>query len=192
MFPGPGVGSRTVTTTQPSFHSDYRWHHELKQLFVRGLERYRTGEIDPLKHFNDQERAVLGSSGLTAQEFFDFVDDHVRYDGDPDWETVLLVNAVRRDYFLSEQHGQFTGHLVSMDELPAKDDKSVGGIPWLARVIQKAEAKLRGEMPPDLMYNCAGDRNFFREHHLHPADFLRRVWAARGDAAPVLAYVQGE
>ena len=64
------------------------------------------------------------------------------------------------------------------------------GIPWLPRIIKKAEAKLRGEMAPDLMYGCGGDRNFFREHRLNPADFLRHVWAADGDEAKVLAYVK--
>ena len=112
--------------TQNRLHSDYRWHHELKQLFVQGLERYRAGEIDPRKHFNEAERAFLASIGLNAQELFDFVDDHVRYDSDPDWETVLLVSAVRRDYFLYMQHGKASTEVVSMDSLPAKDDKSVG------------------------------------------------------------------
>ena len=179
-------------TTPNLPHSDYRWHHGLKQLFVQGLERHRAGEIDPRQHFNEAERAFLASLGLNAQELFDFVDDHARYDGDPDWETVLLISAVRRDYFLTVQHGKPSTHAVSMDSLPAKDDRSVGGIPWLARVIKKAEAKLRGEMPAELMFDCAGDRNFFREHGLHPADFLRRVWAADGDADQVLAYLRGQ
>ena len=179
-----------MTTPNPP-HSDYRWHHGLKQLFVQGLERHRAGEIDPSKHFNEAERAFLAALGLNAQELFDFVDDHARYDGDPDWETVLLISAVRRDYFLTVQRGKPSGQVVSMESLPAKDDKSVGNMPWLARVIKKAEAKLRGEMPAELMFDCAGDRNFFREHQLHPADFLRHVWAANGDANKVLAYLRG-
>ena len=179
-------------TTQNRPYGDYRWHHELKQLFVQGLERYRTGEIDPRKHFHDAERAFLASIGLTAEELFDFVDDHVRYDGDPDWETVLLISAARRDYFLTEQRGMASTEVVSTESLPAKDDKSVGGMPWLARVIKKAEAKLRGELPAEVMFGCAGDRNFFREHKVHPADFLRHVWTARGDADKVVAYLKGD
>ena len=180
-----------MTTTKKLVSSQYRWFHELKQLFVLGIERHRSGELTPEKHFNEQERAVLGSVGLTAHELFDFVDDHVRYDGDPDWENVLLTNAVRRDYFLTVQQGQWSTNLVSMGDLPAKDAR-LDGIPWLARMIKKAEAKLRGEMPPDLMYGCAGDRNFLREHGLNAADFLRCVWAADGDEQKVLAYVRGE
>ena len=179
-------------TTQTRLHSDYRWHHELKQLFVQGLERHRAGEIDPRKHYNEGEQAFLASIGLNAQELFDFVDDHVRYDSDPDWETVLLVSAVRRDYFLNVQHGRASTEVVSTVSLPGKDDNSVGDMPWLARVTKKAEAKLRGEMPAELMFGCAGDRSFFREHKLHPADFLRHVWAADGDASKVVKYVRGE
>ena len=171
--------------------SQYRWHHELKQIFVRGLERHRAGEISPEGHFNEAERAFLASIGLTVQEMFDFVDDHVRYDGDPDWETTLLVNAIRRDYFVDVQQGQWSTNLVDMDGLPAKDAK-LDGVPWLARMIKKAEAKLRGEMPPDLMYGCAGDRSFLREHGLHAADFLRVVWSTDGDEGKVLAFVRGE
>ena len=171
--------------------SQYRWHHELKQIFVLSLERYRSGELRPEQHFNETERTFLASVGLTAHELFDFVDDHVRYDGDPDWEMTLLVNAVRRDYFLTVQKGQWSTHLADMDALPAKDAK-LDGIPWLPRIIKKAEAKLRGEMPPELMYGCGGDRNFFREHGLHAADFLRVVWAADGDEGKVIAFVRGE
>ena len=175
----------------PLTTSQYRWHHELKQIFVLSLERHRSGELRPEQHFNEAERAFLATIGLTAHELFDFVDDHVRYDGDPDWEMVLLIHAVRRDYFLTVQKGQWSTTLVNMGDLPAKDAK-IEGMPWLARMIKKAEAKLRGEMPPDLMYGCSGDRNFLRERGLHAADFLRHVWAADGDEAKVLAYVRGE
>lgn len=169
--------------------SQYRWHHELKQLFVLALERCRAGERRPDRFLSDEQVDYLASIGQTPQELFDFADDHVRGDGDPDWETVLLVSAVRRDYFLAVQHGVAEGKKISMDYLPAKDAR-LEGIPWLPRLIQKAEAKLYGKMPADLMYGCSGDRNFFREHHIHPADFLRHVWAANGDEQKILAYVK--
>ena len=78
-----------------------------------------------------------------------------------------------------------------MDDLPAKDAK-LDGIPWLARMIRKAEAKLHGEMPADLMFGCSGDLSFCREHHLHPADFLRHVWASNGEEGKVLEYVKAQ
>jgi hypothetical protein len=40
------------------------------------------------------------------------------------------------------------------------------------------------------MYGCSGDRRFLREHNLHPADFLRAVWASHGDDQKVLAFVR--
>ena len=60
----------------------------------------------------------------------------------------------------------------------------------LDRLLPKAEAKLRGEMPPELMYVCGGDRKFFRTHQIDPADFLRRVWKARGDYAEIITWVK--
>ena len=177
-----------ATTPHPA-HSQYRWYHELKQLFVQSLERYRVGEHNLDRHFTEAQQEYLASIGMTPQELYDFAEDHAKHDGDPDFETVLLISAVRRDYLLTAQHGQPSDHQIAMDELPPKDAK-LEGIPWLSRLIKKAEAKLRGEMPPDLMYGCAGDRRFCQEHGLHPADFLRHVWAAGGDEQKVLTYVQ--
>ena len=169
--------------------SSYRWYHELKQLFVLALERYRTGERDPARFFTAAQTAYLASIGMKVPELYDFVEDHAKYDGDPDWETVLLISAARRDYLLTVQQGTSSSHTASTDDLPPKDAK-LDGIPWLPRLIKKAEAKLRGEMSADLMFGCRGDASFFREHHLHPADFLRHVWAAHGDEQKVLAYVK--
>ena len=166
-----------------------RWHHELKGLFVQSLERCRAGETDLEEFFTVEQQVFLGSIGQTPREIYDFADDHIHHGGDPDWETVLLISAARRDYFLTVQHGQPSGHTVSMDDLPAKDAK-LDGMPWLARTIQKAGAKLRGEMPAELMFGCSGDLSFFREHHLHPADFLRHVWAANGDERKIVEYVK--
>ena len=167
----------------------YRWYHELKQLFVLAIERYRVGARNPDQYLTEENYAYLESIGMTAQELYDFAEDHAKSDGDPEWETVLLISAARRDYLLVAQHGRTSDHVVSMDDLPTKGDK-LGGIAWLPRIIKKAEAKLRGEMPPELMYGCGGDRNFFREHHLNPADFLREVWAAKGDEQKILVYVK--
>jgi hypothetical protein len=167
-----------------------RWHHELKQLFVLSAERYRAGERDAGRYFTEEQEAYLRSIGQTPQEIYDFAEDHAR-GGEPEWETVLLISAARRDYLSTVQGGMTSAHQISMDDLPPKDAQ-LEGIAWLPRIIKKAEAKLRGEMPPDLMYGCGGDRNFFRQHGLEPADFLRHVWSAQGDEQKVLAYVRGE
>jgi len=91
--------------------------------------------------------------------------------------------------FLKEQGGIPSRHRIAVAALPAKD-ASVANIVWLPRLIPKAEAKLRGEMPPELMYDCGGDRKFFKTHGLDPADFLRKVWDAQGNHAQVIDWVK--
>ena len=177
-------------TTPSPLHVQARWYHQLKQLFVLSSERYRAGERDPLRHFSEEQQAYLFSVGQTPQEIYDFAEDHAK-GGEPDWETVLLISSARRDYLLNVQDGTTSTARISMDDLPAKDAQ-LDGIAWLPRVIKKAEAKLRGEMPADLMYCCGGDRNFFHQHGLDAADFLRHVWAAQGDEQKVVAYVRGK
>ena len=66
----------------------------------------------------------------------------------------------------------------------------MAGVAWLPRLIAKARAKLRGEMPGELMYGCGGDRAFLRRVNIHPADFLREVWSARDDDEKIIEYVK--
>ena len=84
---------------------------------------------------------------------------------------------------------KFSGKIVAPSELPPKPT-AVDGIPWLPRLIVKARAKLRGEMDPDTMFGCGGDRAFFREHQLHAADFLRVTWAAGDDDRKIIEWVK--
>ena len=71
---------------------------------------------------------------------------------------------------------------------PAKTD-SVKGIEWLPRIIPKARAKLRGELPSSLMYGCGGDRRFFKAHDILPAEFLSLVWRHEEDPDAVINWV---
>jgi len=107
------------------------------------------------------------------------VDDALEY-GDFDFETVLADTDIRRRYFIEVMGGKSTGRIVPMHQLPAKSAK-VDGIAWLPRLIAKARIKLRGEMDPDLMYTCTGDRPFLRDHHMTLPQFLQLVWD-EGDA----------
>lgn len=168
--------------------SNYDWPARFKEVFQGGLARYRSGERTPQKLFSKGELEFLASIGCTAQELFDFIDDGIRY-GEPDFETTLLTTAVRRDYFLLEQNGVPSKKLVSMDDLPAKTEE-VDGIAWLPRLIEKARAKLRGEMPPDLMYGCGGDRPFLRGMNVELAEFLRLVWVSGDDNRKIINYVK--
>ncbi len=154
------------------------WKLEFRNVWDRAVAAWRAGQRSPKTMFNAADIAFLAALGCTAQELFDFVDDSLRYD-DLDFETALAVTAIRRAYFLEVMHGQPTGRVVPMSALPAKSAE-VDGIAWLPRLIAKARIKLRGEMNPDLMYGCAGDRPFLRRHGMTLPQFLELV-RDRGD-----------
>jgi hypothetical protein len=167
---------------------NYNWAGNFRDLFEDGMDAYRAGKQDAASMFSDEQVMALRDIGSTAQEIFDFVED-TYLAGEPGVETSLLITAVRREYFFSVQHSRPTGRTIDMDALPGKEEK-LGAIEWLPRIIEKAKAKLRGEMPPELMYCCGGDRAFLREHGIHPADFLREVWAAGDDDERILDFVR--
>lgn len=167
---------------------NYNWPKTLRELFDDGLKAYRAGKQDAQAMFDETQRDFLNANGATPQEIFDFVED-TSLGGEPGFETTLLITAVRREYFLSVQKCQRSSRVIDMDKLSPKSAQ-LGGIEWLPRIIEKAQAKLRGEMPPDLMYDCGGDRAFLREHGIHAADFLREVWAAGNDTARILDFVR--
>ena len=152
-------------------HAD--WQQEFRKVWDRGVAAWEAGRTTPDTMFDKADTAFLARIGCTAQELFDFVDDGQVY-GEPDFATTLAVTAIRRDYFLNVLHGQPAGRIASMASLPAKSD-AVDGIAWLPRLIVKARLKLRGEMPAELMYGCAGDRPFLRERNLDLPRFLELV-----------------
>jgi len=119
---------------------------------------------------------------------FDFVDDSLGWD-DLDYETVLAVTEIRRAYFLKVMQGKATGRVIPMGTLPAKT-AAVDGIAWLPRLIAKARIKLRGEMDPDLMYGCGGDRPFLRQHHMALPQFLQLVWDKGDDDRAIVDAVK--
>ena len=138
--------------------------------------------------FSSADTAFLAGIGCTAQELFDFVDDAQQY-GDLDYATAAAVTGLRRDYFLNVLGGQSTGNVASMASLPAKSAK-VDGIAWLPRLIVKARLKLRGEMPADLMYGCAGDRPFLREMKMDLPGFLALIRDAGADDTRIVSEVK--
>ena len=149
--------------------SDYTWDVTFRKLWEKAVAQYTAGNRGVATYYDP----FLDTIGYTAQELYDFAEDWVKYQ-EPSFETALLIAAARRDYFLVIQKGQRSTKRIRMEDLPAKT-ASVAGLEWLPRVIQKARAKLRGEMPDDLMFGCGGDRNFFKKVNVHPADFLRVV-----------------
>ncbi|MFM1768594.1 MAG: hypothetical protein RJA22_1123 [Verrucomicrobiota bacterium] len=164
------------------------WQTSFRQVYERGLAAWQAGRKSPATMFDAADAAFLASIGHTCQELFDFVDDRQRY-GEPDAATALAVAALRRDYFLQVQHGQPSGRIFPMDQLPPKP-QAVDGIPWLPRFLVKARLKLRGEMPPELMYGCGGDRDFVRRMGLSLPGFLELVWRHGDDDRAIITAVK--
>lgn len=164
------------------------WRETFTKLFHPAVRKYQEGHQKAAGLIEPGDADFLASIGYSEQEFFDFVEDFAK-GGEPTLETALAIAEVRRDYFLKEQKGQRSTRQIDMAALPSKDAE-VEGIGWLPRILPKAEAKLRGEMPPELMYGCGGDRKFFRTNGLDPAEFLRQVWKANGDHHAVIAWVK--
>jgi len=166
----------------------FDWTVEFQRIYQQTVAAYRAGERKVETVFKPDEVKFLAAHGQTPQEIFDFVEDAVN-DGSPDYGTALLIAAARRDYFLVVQQGKPSGKRRSDDDFPKKSD-SIAGIPWLPRIIEKARARLRGELPPDLMYGCGGDRKFLRSYDLPPADFLRFVWSAGEETGKIVDYIK--
>lgn len=169
------------------------WNNAFLELFDRCVAAYRAGNQQFETHYDADDLALLARIGCKTREFFDFVEDYCE-DGEPSPSTALLVAAVRRDYFLTVQQGQGASgsRILTRDDVPTFGDE-LDGIPYLPRILAKARAKLRGELDPDLMFGCGGDRNFLKNHGgIHPADFLRQVWAAKDDDRKLAAWVENQ
>ena len=89
------------------------------------------------------------------------------------------------------QNGKPSDLEVGRDELPSFGEE-IGGIAYLPRILTKARAKLAGELHPDVMFSCGGDRSFLLEQgDIHATDFLRRVWASDGDDQKIVDWLKG-
>ena len=64
------------------------------------------------------------------------------------------------------------------------------GLPWLLRIIRKAQCFLEGSLCDDIMYGCAGDRAFLKKFRSTLPAFLAVVRDSRGDAAEVLHFLR--
>jgi len=185
---GPKFAAKPGRKTQPLPAPS--WELRFTKHFQASVDKYRAGHQKAEGLVDEKGKTFLASIGYSTQEFFDFVEDFSK-GGEPTLETAMKIAAVRREYFLKEQQGTASTHRIDMAALPSKDAQ-VEGIGWLPRLLPKAEAKLRGEMPPELMYCCGGDRKFFRTHGIDPADFLRKVWSAGGQHSEVVTWVKAK
>jgi hypothetical protein len=168
--------------------ASYNWTERLRAIYDKTIDLYRGGNRDLSSYFTQEETTWLASVGLRPINLYDWAED-VTGAGEPDWNTALLIAAARRDYFLVHQKGATATTVTEAAELPPKTEE-LDGIPWLPRIIAKATCFLKGGLCHDIMYSCGGDRRFLKEHDIHPADFLRAVWASGGDQAKVLNYIR--
>jgi hypothetical protein len=139
---------------------NYNYHKTLEDVWHKAVKLFKKGNKDGSTYFNKDEMGFLASIGASGQEIFDFVE--------------AFVTTSQK--------------MLDPDSLPDKDS-SAKGIRWLPRIIPKAKAKLRGELHPDVMYCCGGDRRFLRENDIHPAEFLRIVWQNEDDDKAIINWV---
>ncbi len=170
------------------------WNEAFLDLFNNGLAHHKAGHTnynDFKSFYSKEDLSFLQSIGCKPRELFDFIED-LADAGQPAATTALLIAAVRRDYFLAIQDGVLSTTEITSADLPTFGAE-LEGMQYLPRIIAKARHKLRGELDPDVMYGCGGDRRFLKGNgNIHLADFLRNVWAADGDDAKVAAYVKAQ
>ncbi|BDS05603.1 hypothetical protein NT6N_06430 [Oceaniferula spumae] len=167
------------------------WNDQFLKLFRSCVEKYRGGNDDFHSHYEPDDISFLASIGYKPRELFDFVEDLVD-GGEPSESTALLVAAVRRDYFLTVQNGKHSDVEISSDDIPARD-ATLDDVPYFPRILAKARAKLAGELHPNLMFGCGGDRGFLRKHgNINPADFLRHVWASGDDDTHMVEFLRSQ
>ncbi len=170
------------------FEAPQHWMATLQGIYGEAVIRYEHGARGADEVIPENGLAFLASIGTTAQEIYDFVEDWAEV-GEPPVSTVAAITAVRREYFLTVQHGQPSTQTISPSTLPP-GSAELFGYRWLPRIMAKARAKLRGEMPSELMYGCGADRPFLRTVGIDPAAFLQIVWKAESDDQVILDAVQ--
>ncbi len=152
----------------------YNFAENFRAIYDRAVALYGQGQRGTGTYFSKAETDFLAANGITPQHIYDYAEDHNNY-GEPGFEIALTIEMVRRDYFLNVQNGRPSELTVDPGTWPAKTD-IIKGVEWLPRILPKARAKLRGELPASVMYPCGGDRAFFTANDIHPAEFLNLVW----------------
>lgn len=166
------------------------WNDRYMTLFREAAERFLTNpHASTERFFLPDETEFLGSIGMKAEEMHHHIADYCTL-GEPSPSTALLVAAQRRSFFLTTQRG-ISGNAaeVKAASLPAETEE-FQEIPYLPRLIRKAEATLFGTLDKALHFPDAKDRDFLHTHgSIHPADFLALVSAARGDRQKIVSAV---
>ena len=159
----------------------------LVEVWQKAVKLYESGFRSSEDFPITDDLPFLEQIGMNKMDIFDFAEDWV-CEGEPDLATFLLIHEHRRDYFWEVQNRQSSIKILESSSLPGKDAE-IEGIRWLPRIIPKAKAKLRGELPPDTMFCCGGDRNFFHQNRIHPAEFLGAVRRSENDDQQIIDWV---
>lgn len=166
-------------------HYDFPTH--FRELYDRALALYAKGQRGADSFFDKEQTAWLASNGITPQHVYDYAEDEVGV-REPGFAHAVLIESARHNFFMNVQHGKASTSVLDESSMPAKTD-TVKGIEWLPRIIPKAKAKLRGELPPSLMYCCGGDRRFFKAHDILPSEFLGVIWRNGDNDAATIDWV---
>src|SRR3712207_4078670 len=94
---------------------NYAWHPRFRELYDKALVKYGNEHRQLASFFTPREVGVLRSFGAKPMELYDYAEDS----SDLDPETALLITAVRRDYFLTEQEGKWSEKTIAVEKLPA-------------------------------------------------------------------------
>ena len=163
------------------------FHTELYRIWQSAVDQYKQGGSSPSTIVQEQDLSLLSGWGMNRMDVFDFAEDWCLHQ-EPDFSTFLLVHYERWRFFVEKQKSIPSSNLLDPKTLPPKDQKA-RGIAWLPRILPKARAKLRGELPPEVMYGCGGDREFFKSNHIHAAEFLSIVYFYGDDDEAVIEWV---
>ena len=150
---------------------NFNYQKELVQIWEKAVKLYQKGNTEAENFPISDDLPFLNNIGLNKMDIFDYVEDWI-CEGTPDLATFLLIHDIRRDFFIEEQKGIHSKKKLRSKDLPGKHEE-IEGIVWLPRIIPKARAKLRGELPTETMFCCGGDRAFLQKNDIHPAEFLR-------------------
>jgi len=166
---------------------NFNYQKELVRIWEKGVELYKAGHTEAESFPISDDLPFLHSIGLKKMDIFDYVEDWI-CEGTPDLATFVLIHDLRKDFFIEEQKGIHSQKKLDSKDLPGKYEE-IEGITWLPRIIPKARAKLRGELPSETMFCCGGDRAFFQKNDIHPAEFLRIVKKAGNEDEIIIKWV---
>ncbi len=176
--------------TRTEEHDSQNWIPQFQERYDQAMRRFELGQRGPEQVIDRETLTLLDAIGTSAQELYDFIEDRVE-DGEPDFDTVAAITAIRREYFVTVQKGNPSQERVISATLPS-GYAELGGYRWLPRIIAKARAKLRGELSPDMMFGCGADRPFLRSVNMEPAEFLNVVWEAGTDDQKIVEAVRNK